>query len=253
MRPYNSMMSQNSQVKGTAARELHAVESVVLAFEKIEARHRGLGDVGGKFFGLETAATLARLPGLKEIADDAFGFAQDTKVRRLVNLRGRCRVRTAYDDRLAAGVDDVDEIENIGPLRQHSADHHQISPVDIGVRQIFGVAIDEAAIPRRRQHGRDRDETERRGHRPAAIDFADRLKTEEGPAGKSRRDQQNFGHVGHVMAQSLSVRPGYPIPLRPTNPFHLSAATIRRRPHRLFDYSFSFFLRCPVRVCSRPT
>jgi hypothetical protein len=59
-------------------------------------------------------------------------------------------------------VDDVDEIENVGPLRQHSADHHQISPVDIGVRQIFGVAIDEAAIPRRRQHGRDRDETERR-------------------------------------------------------------------------------------------
>jgi hypothetical protein len=140
----------------------------------------------------------------------SFDFAKDAKVRRLVNLRGRCHVRTAYDDRLATNVDDVDEVEHIGPLRQHSADHYEVGPVDIGVRHIFGIAIDKTAFPGRRQHGRDRDETERRGHRSGARDFADRFKTEEGLAGETRRDQQNFGHIFHVMpTRSLSVRPSY--------------------------------------------
>jgi hypothetical protein len=131
-------------------------------------------------------------------------------------------------------LDHLDEIENVGPLRHHPADHDEIGPVDIGVLQLFGVAIDEAAIPRRRQHGRDRDETERRGHRLAAIDFTDRFETEEGPAGKSRRNQQDSGRIGHVMAHPVAVRSMrvHQASANRDTARSLNAQTVFPRPHR---------------------
>ena len=73
--------------KWAAARELHADVEIVVEFQEIEAGDRRLGHVDLKFLRLEQPLARARLPGFDEFVDDALCFAEDAKIRRLIEMR----------------------------------------------------------------------------------------------------------------------------------------------------------------------
>ena len=59
---------------------------IVVEFQEIEARDRRAGHVGLKFLRLELPFARARFPGINEIADDMFGFTNDAKIGRLIEM-----------------------------------------------------------------------------------------------------------------------------------------------------------------------
>ena len=61
---------------------------------------------------------------------------------------------------LATGVGEADQTQAVRLLEQHAAGHDDIGPVEIGVVEVFRVAVDEADGPLGRQHRRERDEAE---------------------------------------------------------------------------------------------
>ena len=61
---------------------------------------------------------------------------------------------------------------SVDPLREHTAGHHQVGPVKIGLCQILGVPIDKPTLPRCRQKSRNGDQAKRSGRKLCAKDLA---------------------------------------------------------------------------------
>jgi hypothetical protein len=83
------------------------------------------------------------------------------KVGGLIDVRARRCIGSADDRRLAVLMRQRDQPERIEPLIEHAAAHDHVGPGKIFVPDVFAVAIDEAHIPVRRQHGGDGDQSER--------------------------------------------------------------------------------------------
>ena len=127
---------------------------VVVKFQEVEAGDRRLGDVDLKFFRLEHPFAGPRFPGFDECVDHPFGFAEDAKICRLIEMRRRRRPGAADDDGLAARTAEIDDIERVVLLRQHAAGQDQIGPIEVVVAQLLGVAVDQPQRPRTRQQRR---------------------------------------------------------------------------------------------------
>ena len=166
-------------VERTAPGKLHADIQVVLEIEQVEPRRRALGDVGLELHAFEHAALGAGRPRIDELIDEALGLAQHEKVRVTVDVRARHGVGAADRHRLAAPATHLDDLERIVFLRQHPAGHDEIGPGEVGVGQLFRVAVDEAQIPRRRQQRGERDQAERRRRAARPPNIADRLQVPE--------------------------------------------------------------------------
>jgi len=73
----------------------------------------------------------------------------------------------------------LDHHKRVRLLRKHSAGHHHVGPVDIGLAQLLGVAIDQPDIPSRWQQCRHGDQAKRRRGTAHTGDVADLLKVPE--------------------------------------------------------------------------
>ena len=206
------MMSQNSQVNGHPPRELHADEEVMLEIQEVEAWDRARGDVGLKFRGREPAPALARPPGLDELADHALGLAHHEEVCLLVDARTGGDCRSADADRQLARPAQLDDLQRVELLRDHAASHDEVGPVEIGLRQVLGVAVDEPELPIRGQQGGERDEPERRSRASRPPDLADGPKTPEGVVAEAGKDQKNAGGTGRRWFQAHRHLSDYPAP-----------------------------------------
>src|SRR6202012_5869054 len=114
----------------------------------------------------------AAFPGGDEVCHDVLGLADHLEVRFLVKMRAGGDVRPADTYRFAVQVGKVDQVEEIRLLVEHAADHHEIGPVEVRVRQGLGVAVDETDVPMLGQHGGDRDQAEWRRRILRADQFA---------------------------------------------------------------------------------
>ena len=90
---------------------------IVVEFQEIEAWYRRLGHVGLKFLRLELPFARARFPSINEIFDDMFGFTNDAKIDRLIEMGTRCDSGTTNNHRLPAGMADIHDIESVALLR----------------------------------------------------------------------------------------------------------------------------------------
>ena len=104
--------------------------------------------------------------------DDVLGLADHLEVRLRVKMRAGRDVRPTDTYRLAVQVGEIDQVEEIRLLVEHTADHHEIGPVEVRVGQRLGVAVDQPDVPILRQHGGDRDQAERRRRIFRADEFA---------------------------------------------------------------------------------
>src|SRR6202042_1339056 len=102
-----------------AARKLHADMHVLIELEQIEARLRRLGDVGLKFWRLEQSLVAAALERVDEMIDLTLRFADEAKVRALVDMRTRRNIRPPDGDRLAAATAQLDDVQRAGLLEHH--------------------------------------------------------------------------------------------------------------------------------------
>ena len=123
-----------------AARELHADVEVIVEFQEIEAGDRRLGYVDLKFLRLEPPFARTRLPGFDEFVDDPFGFAEDKKIRRLIELRSRGDARPADSNRLSPRPAEIDDVKRVAPLRQHAAGQDQVGPVTVSYTHLFQIS-----------------------------------------------------------------------------------------------------------------
>ena len=104
--------------------------------------------------------------------DDLLGLADHLEVRVRVKMRAGGDVRPTDAYRLAVQVGEIDQVDEIRLLVEHTADHHEIGPVEVRVRQRLGVTVDETDVPMLRQHGGDRDQAEWRRRILRADQFA---------------------------------------------------------------------------------
>ena len=109
-----------------------------------------------------------------------FGFAEDAKICRLIEMRRRCHPGAADDDGLAARAAEIDDIERVVLLRQHAAGEDQIGPVEVVVAQFLGVAVDQPQRPKTRQQRRQRDQAQRRRRIFGAEEFSGALEIPKG-------------------------------------------------------------------------
>ena len=143
-----------------------------IGLEQIETRRRRLGHVDGELLGEEGAAALPGIPGGHELREYVLDLPEHEEVGLPIDSRARGRVRPAEDHRLAVFVRQTDDTQRIELLIDHAAGHHHVGPGEIFPGDVFGVAIDEAKIPMRRQHGGDGDQSERRGRVAGAEQLA---------------------------------------------------------------------------------
>src|ERR1700732_2965560 len=144
-----------------AARILHAYEEIVIELDQIVTRHRALRDVDLEFLGDEHTLAFAAFPGGDEARHDLLGLADHLEVRVRVKMRAGGDVRPTDTYRLAVQVGEIDQVEKIRLLVEHTADHYEIGPVEVRVRQRLGVTVDETNVPMLREHGGDGDQPER--------------------------------------------------------------------------------------------
>ena len=194
-----------------AARELHADVQVVVKFQEVEAGDRRLGHVDLKFFRFELPFTRPRFPGFDEFVDNPFGFAEDAKICRLIEMRRRCHPGAADDDGLAARTAEIDDIERVVLLRQHAAGQDQIGPVEVVVAQLLGVAVDQPQRPKTRQQRRQRYHAQRRRRIFGAEEFSGALEIPKGIGVESRIDQKRVAGLCTRYTVHLLV-PGRPRP-----------------------------------------
>ena len=139
---------------------MHADEEIVIELDQIVTRHRALRDVDLEFLGDKNALALAAFPCGDEVHHDLLGLADHLEVRVRVKMRAGGDVRPTDTDWLAVQVGEIDQVDEIRLLVEHTADHYEIGPVEVRVRQRLGVTIDETDVPMLRQHGGDRDQAE---------------------------------------------------------------------------------------------
>src|SRR6516225_2518297 len=154
-----------------ATRILHANEEIVIELDQIVARHRALRDVDLEFLGDENALALAAFPGGDEVLDDLLGLADHLEVRVRVEMRAGGRVRSTDTYWLAMQVGEIDQVDEIRLLVEHTTDHYEIGPVEVRVRQRLSVTVDETDIPMLRQHSGDGDQAEWRRRILCADEF----------------------------------------------------------------------------------
>src|SRR4029077_5176893 len=105
---------------------------------------------------------LTAFPGGDEVLDDLLGLPDYLEIRVRVKMRAGGDVRPTDTYWLTVHVGEIDQVQEIRLLVEHAADHHEIGPVEVRVRQRLGVTVDEANVPMLRQHGGDGDQPERR-------------------------------------------------------------------------------------------
>src|SRR3954471_4851510 len=86
-------------------------------------------------------------------------------------MRARGDVRPTDTYWLAVQVNEIDQVEEVRLLVEHTTNHDEIGPVEVGVRQRLGVAIKETDIPMLGQHGGDGDQPEWRRRILRADEF----------------------------------------------------------------------------------
>ncbi|HEY1746012.1 MAG TPA: hypothetical protein VGG11_04520 [Xanthobacteraceae bacterium] len=106
---------------------------IIIEFQEIKTRRWRLGHVDLKFLRLEDPLTRARFPCFDKFVDDAFGFAEDLKIRGPVKLRRRRNPRTANDDWLSTLSAEINNVENVTTLREHAAGKDHVGPVKVVV------------------------------------------------------------------------------------------------------------------------
>ena len=75
------------------------------------------------------------------------GLADHLEVCVRVKMRTGGHVRPTNAYWLAVQVGEIDQVDEIRLLVEHAADHHEIGPVEVGVRQRLGVTVDETDVP----------------------------------------------------------------------------------------------------------
>src|SRR3954452_5605043 len=158
--------------KRATTRILQADKEIMVELDQVVTRHRTLRDVDLELLGGEHALALAPFPGSNKLRDDLLGFADHLKVCVRVKMRAGGNVGAADANWLAVQVGEIDQVNEIRLLVQHTADHHEIGPVEVRVRQGLGIAIDETDFPSFRQHGGYRDQAEWRRRILRADEFA---------------------------------------------------------------------------------
>ncbi len=145
---------------------------IVIELNQIVAWHRASRDVDLEFLGDEHTLALAAFPGGDEVFDDLLGLSDYLEVRVRVKMRAGGDIRPTDTYWLAVQVGEIDQVQEIRLLVEHTADHHEIGPVEVRVRQSLGVTVDKTDVPMLRQHGGNRDQAEWRGRIFRADQFA---------------------------------------------------------------------------------
>ncbi len=138
--------------------------------------------------------------------DDLLGLADHLKVRLRVKMRAGGHIRSTDAYWLAVQMDEIDQVDEIRLLVEHTADHHEIGPVEVRVRQRFGVTVDETDVPMLRQHGGDRDQAEWRGRILRANQFAGFRIVPERVRNELRIDHQDTAENRHVPPRRFGGR-----------------------------------------------
>ena len=94
-------------------------------------------------------------------------------------------------------------LKRIRPLRQHAAGHDHIGPIEVGIGQLFGIAIDQAAFPGSGQHRGNSDQAERGARRLGAEQLAGIDKIPERAPIEAGHHQEDVLLLWH--SQSLSM------------------------------------------------
>ena len=139
--------------------------------------------------------------------DNAFGFAEHPEIGLFVGLRARHRIGTTHGDRLAARLGQLNNDLSIVALRQHSARHHDVGPIEVGRFQFLGIAIDELDVPVFGQQRRKRHHSERGGWTFNAINVARCLQAPERILVETRKHHQNFGRSHRTLTFELRAIP----------------------------------------------
>src|SRR3954452_7006727 len=155
-----------------ATRILHANEEIMVELDQIVAWHGAYRDVDLEFFGDELAFALAAFPSGDKFLHDFLGLADHLEVCIRVKMRARGDVRPTDAYWLAVQVNEIDQVEKVRLLVEHTADHHEIGPVEVRIRQRLSIAVDETNIPVLRQHGGHRDKPQWRRRVFRADEFA---------------------------------------------------------------------------------
>src|SRR5712691_6995487 len=155
-----------------AARILHADDEMVIELDQIVTRHRALRDVDLEFLGDEHTLALAAFPCGDEVRHDLLGLADHLEVRVRVKMQAGGDVRPTDTYWLAVQVGEIDQVDEIRLLVEHTADHYEIGPVEVRVRQRLGVTVDETDVPMLRQHSGDSDQPEWRRRILRTDEFA---------------------------------------------------------------------------------
>ena len=97
------------------------------------------------------------------LSNDRLRLAQHSKVCGGIDVRAGGDIRTAEHNRSSAAWRTPDQPQAVGLLEEHAPGHDQIGPVDIGILERLRIAIDEADRPTRREHRRQRNQTQGNG------------------------------------------------------------------------------------------
>ena len=126
-------MSQNSQLKGAAPRELHAHRVVGLELKKIEARNRGGGDIWLVSFGGEATIGFSPFQGIQEHRQGDFPFIEDLEIRQIQFRCIRCGARegatNGHWQAFLLGLADLHG--HVVLFDDHSRNDHQLSLIHI--------------------------------------------------------------------------------------------------------------------------
>ena len=95
----------------------------MLKLKQIESGHRASCDVSREFFGGKHALGGAAFPGGDELLDDLLGFADHLEVRTRVEMRAGGDVGSTDTYWLAVQVGEIDQVDGIGLLVEHAANH----------------------------------------------------------------------------------------------------------------------------------
>ncbi len=147
----------------TPARKLDADMQVLVQLQQVKAGQRAFRDIRLAHRRFEHALPVTLAPGCDEIDHDFLGFAQDLKIRGIVQRRAGCDIGAANHHRLVMGMAHFDNVQGIVTLRQHAAGHHDVGPCEIRLIQMLGIAVDQPDFPVFGQQGRNGNQAERCG------------------------------------------------------------------------------------------
>ena len=153
-RPKVTMMSQNSHWNGTAARELHAAEQVVLHLEQVETRRRHLGHVG--LLGLFVARLMAALfPFAQEARPGFLRLADEDDVGQLAEVIFLDRDPRAADDREHVALFQLGQnLVHPPPLHAHAGQADDVGPGEAVEVDRLDIFVDERDGMLGRRQGR---------------------------------------------------------------------------------------------------